>query len=270
MKITSISCLKPIIWEAGNIAKKGQNNVFRAYKEDSSILTEMDKHLDTLLTQAILEKFPQANVISEENTREFDPNKPYTFTIDPIDGTDAFSQGMSGWCVAVGLLDSQFKPIASIVYAPQWGEGKFLFADILQPVTCNDIPLPIPCPISEISKVSQIMVSSYSHKTFNFHNFPGKVRNIGSGVLHLCSPALHCGIIASFLERAFIWDLVPGHAVAQAMGMEMQYWNNNNQSLKTYENLVNRTKSSDHVLVGLSSNLSKLRKYILEQHSNTF
>ena len=45
--------------------------------------------------------------------------KPYTFCLDPIDGTDAFSQSMAGWCTSLALLDETLTPVAGIIYAPK-------------------------------------------------------------------------------------------------------------------------------------------------------
>lgn len=259
--LSSIACLIEPIYQAGNLAKQRQSQISRKLKEDLSILTEIDQELDIFLSKIITSKFPEANLISEESQHPFDPQKPYTFTLDPIDGTDSYSQGMPGWCIGIGLLNKDLCPIAGIVYAPQWGEGKLLFADIGYQVTCNGIPLSCPNPEPNIGKNSQIMVHSYAHQTIDFHRFPGKVRNVGSGILHLCAPLLHCGVIASILGHAYIWDYTPGHAIAVAGGLAIEYWNGD--IVDNYQDLIPQNKSKKYALCGLSENIAKLRNFLI-------
>ncbi len=261
--LTTISALMPYVLQAGQIAIQGQKQIMRSFKEDLSVLTEIDQQLDAFLASAILREFPEANLVSEEAKRPWDPAKPYTFTLDPIDGTDSFSQSMPGWCIAIGLLNAMLQPIAGIVYAPQWGPGVLIIADIEKPVTCNSNPLGVLSPEAEITKKSQIMVSSHSHHHIDFRGFPGKVRNIGSGVLHLCGPALHPGIMGSILGPAYIWDYTAGHAIALKAGLTVEYWNG---SPLTYHDLVLGQQSQQgYALCGLPANIERLHHFITKR-----
>lgn len=258
--LSSISCLQESILKAGDMAKARQGKVSRQFKDDLSILTETDKEIDAFLSQAILSAFPEANLISEEANRPIDTNKSYTFTLDPIDGTDSFSQGMPGWCVAIGLLNHNFQPVAGLVYAPQFGDGMLLFADIGCSTTCNGVKITPTPSDGKIHKNSQIMVHSYSHHDIEFRHFPGKIRNIGSGVLHICAPLIHCGVMASVLGKAYIWDYVPGHAIATAGGLILEYWDGTRMT--NYANLIPPVKAKQDAFSGLPENIALLRQYI--------
>jgi fructose-1,6-bisphosphatase/inositol monophosphatase family enzyme len=152
MTIHSIACILEDVKTAGRIALEAQltGHLVRDYKSDGSVVTEIDKQLDPFLSACIERDFPQAN--------PFDPQKPYTFAIDPIDGTDVYSQGMHGWCISLGLLDQHLRPVAGIVFAPRL--DLLLFADVTQPATLNSIPISLPDAPDPLSEKWNLMVSS--------------------------------------------------------------------------------------------------------------
>ena len=76
-------------------ARLKQKNVKRNFKSDGSVLTEIDLYISHEISKTIKHLFPDANIISEEEESPFDDEKPYTFILDPIDGTDVYSQGMA-------------------------------------------------------------------------------------------------------------------------------------------------------------------------------
>jgi myo-inositol-1(or 4)-monophosphatase len=95
--------------------------VARSYKSDGTVVTQIDRWVEEYLVAQIACFYPGANVLGEESAHLFDPSKPYTFAVDPIDGTEVYSLGLEGWCVSVGLLDQALSPIAGILFAPRLG-----------------------------------------------------------------------------------------------------------------------------------------------------
>ena len=89
-----------------------RGTVERSYKQDGSVLTEIDRRVEDYLFGEISRLYPDANVVTEETARSFDPDRPYTFAVDPIDGTDVFSQGS---CSRPGWICSSW---------PTWGKGQ--------------------------------------------------------------------------------------------------------------------------------------------------
>ena len=110
----------------------------------------------------ITQIYPDVNILTEETKRSFDPEKLYTFVLDPIDGTDVFSQGMPSWCISLGLLNKEFKPIAGIVYAPMW--GSLFFSDIGKKATHNNKEIILSNKIDISSRKSNILVHSNIHR----------------------------------------------------------------------------------------------------------
>ena len=87
-------------------------------------VTNVDRELDSLLSQKFQAWFPDDVVISEENARSqelwqqySEANQKYWF-IDPIDGTDDFIHGREFYSVMVGMLEA-FQPVLGWIYAPK-------------------------------------------------------------------------------------------------------------------------------------------------------
>ncbi len=106
MPLSSIEPVLPYIREAGNAAYSEQRKgtIARRYKIDGSVITKIDHQTDVFLIEKIRDLYPEVSFVTEETVHSLRTDATYTFVIDPIDGTDTFSQGMCGWCVSVGLL----------------------------------------------------------------------------------------------------------------------------------------------------------------------
>ncbi len=252
---------------AGKYAAAQQHKVSRGIKKDGSILTKTDTELDKLITDKIKEHFPEAVIISEENPEPLqDTGKAeWIFTIDPIDGTDSYSQGMPGWCLAVGILNSSFEPVGAIVYAPRWGtesEGGNLLT--LVPggnIKLNGKDLDISSmDLDEQSiKRNQIMIGSGLHKYFNFSLFDNKLRVSGSAIINIVGSLLHSDVKGSVITPCYIWDIAAAHALIRAAGMDLQYYS---EGKIDYKALADRTKAPDHFVAGTNKTLKLIRNTI--------
>ncbi|MFW6136283.1 MAG: inositol monophosphatase family protein [Chloroflexota bacterium] len=221
----SIQELLDHVKAAGAMALEEQRRVDfsdRAYKSDQSVVTEADHKVEDYLYGHIAARYPEANIITEETRHPFDPQKPCTFAIDPIDGTDVFSQGMPGWCVSVGLLGQDLVPSAGIVFAPRL--DLLLVADAGKPATLNGSELRPPASPEPISPRSNLMVASRIHKHLDLSGYVGKIRSIGSAALHLCYPLIYPPVVGT-LEGpgGHIWDIAAAHAITRAQGGDLVY-----------------------------------------------
>ncbi len=252
---------------AGRYAAAQQNKVSRSIKTDGSILTKTDTELDKLITGKIKEYFPEAVIISEENPlpSQDTANSKWIFTLDPIDGTDSYSQGMPGWCLAIGILNSEFEPAGAIVYAPRWGtesEGGNLLT--LFPggnIKLNGKNLDIPgLDLSENTmKRNQIMVGSGLHSFFDFSLYNNKLRVSGSAIINIVGSLLHSNVKGSVITPCYIWDVAAAHALIKAAGMDLQYYS---MGKIDYKALVDRSKAPDHFVSGTPKTLELIRNKI--------
>jgi len=261
MQVVSVENLLDGMKTAGKIALEAQRKMSysdRGYKGDGSVITETDKKVEDHLFEQVAHLYPEANILTEETVRSFDPEKPYTFAIDPIDGTDAFSQGMSGWCISIGLLDQELSPIAGIVFSP--GLELLFFADVGKRATLNGTEIPVPSSLESLSEKSNIMVPSRIHKQIDLRSYPGKIRSIGSAALHLCFPLIYPGVFGTIESHgAHIWDIAGSHAVNLSLAFDFEYLDGRRID---YSTMTDGSSVGDIILAGSKQRINELRKVL--------
>lgn len=257
----TINPLIEYVKKAGDIAVKGQYRVSQSFKEDGSVVTAIDKELNKYLSDAILSLYPEANLITEEADSSYDRSKEFSFAVDPIDGTDTFSQMMPGWCVSVGLL-KRGEPVAGIVYAPLWGAsgGNLLFCDIEGAVTVNGEIFDSETLKKKEEKEFQIMAGSKLHRKFIFSDFKGKIRGSGSSVICIIAPLIHSTISGSLINPCHIWDIAAAHAIVKRAGLDFRYFSGKEVD---YSEIFNRSKCKDYIVSGCEFICNNIRESFL-------
>lgn len=118
-----LALLRDAAREAGAIAMRyfGKNPEVWM-KGGTSPVSEADYAADAYLRETLLAARPDHGWLSEETTD--DPARleaRRTFVVDPIDGTRAFLDGRSTWCVSAALVEDG-RPIAGVLECPAIGE----------------------------------------------------------------------------------------------------------------------------------------------------
>jgi myo-inositol-1(or 4)-monophosphatase len=85
-------------------------------KADGSLVTQSDRWADAEIKKTITAAFPDHAVLSEEDFHLF-TDTPWTWVIDPIDGTTNFTRGIPLWGVSIGLL-YQGQPVFGYIFFP--------------------------------------------------------------------------------------------------------------------------------------------------------
>lgn len=250
-----ISGLIEHIKQAGNFAIQSQSGTVRSFKSDGSVVTAVDLTINRGLSRIILDEYPDASLIAEEEAISFyNPDCEYTFVLDPLDGTDTYSMGMPGWCIALGLLRN-LEPVGGIVYAPCWGPGgSLLVAEEDGGVTLNGEPL---VPGKQTAYPMQIMAPSTAHRYFDYSGFYGKVRNSGSSIVSMASLILHSQISGAVINTSFIWDIAASHAMIKKLGFELEYLSGKKIE---YKELVDRSPLRNYAVCGTPEALAAIRK----------
>jgi len=84
-------------------------------------VTEADRAAEQAIRSAIAERFPDHGIEGEEHGRV--PGKsPYTWVIDPIDGTRSFILGHLHWATLIALNNGE-RPIVGVTHQPFVGES---------------------------------------------------------------------------------------------------------------------------------------------------
>jgi myo-inositol-1(or 4)-monophosphatase len=261
VRIESIQNLLSCVKTAGKIALEEQRSIRysdREYKRDDSVVTQADRKVEKFLFEKIFGLYPQAKILTEETLRSYDAIKEYTFAIDPIDGTDVYSQGMPGWCISVGLLDKQLAPIGGLVFSP--GLELLVFADVGARVTVNGVKQPLSNPPESLSGRTNMMVSSRIHRHVNLSGYVGKIRSIGSAALHLCFPLIYPGVSGAVEDAGVhIWDIAGAHAINLAQGFDFQLLGGGRPD---YLAMADGTPVGDIILAGSRSCIAEMKKVL--------
>ena len=247
------------IYSSGKWAVEKQGDLHISLKEDKSVVTEVDITISHRILALIKSLFPDAAIISEEEITEEKDNPPYTFVLDPIDGTDVYSQGFPSFCIALGILDSNKEPVGAMIYAPRFGvgtdEGAFLRLDPEGELLLNGRKFTMK---GDKKTVQQLAVSSTCIWKFDFTKYRGKARSLGCSILHILLPVLFPSIAASINEPSFIWDYAAAHAVIRSQGMDLFAPDGSRYVYSS--SFLNRERSETPVYGGLKETVEELIK----------
>jgi len=125
-----------VLEEASAIAKKHFGKVSGTVKagDANQVFTKTDLEIGTFIVSSLQKQYPDHNVIEEE-TGVIDKKSPYTWVVDPIDGTSNFISGIPMYGILVALLDNTM-PIVGAVSMPEFGE--VYFAEKGKGAYCNE------------------------------------------------------------------------------------------------------------------------------------
>ena len=116
-KETALSWLKPVSREILNWFQK---EITVQHKADQSPVTIADQRAEEMLRKKIHRYFPDHGIIGEEFGNEAE-NKEWVWTVDPIDGTRSFIQGLPLFATLLSLLHKG-EPVMGIICLPALGE----------------------------------------------------------------------------------------------------------------------------------------------------
>ena len=115
-KEAALSWLKPATRE---ILKRFQKKLTVQHKADQSPVTLADQKAEEILRKKIQREFPDHGIIGEE-FGEQDSHREWVWTIDPIDGTRSFIQGLPMFATLLSLL-RKGEPVMGIICLPALG-----------------------------------------------------------------------------------------------------------------------------------------------------
>lgn len=261
LDINKLEDLYSYLLDLSRHARAKQKNIKREFKSDGSVLTEIDLFISNEISRKIKLLFPEANIISEEEESRFSDEKPFTFVLDPIDGTDVFSQGMPSFATALGILDKDRRPIGAMISAPRFGIGEEeLNIKLLPGGKCylNGEEL-----IHEEKKdgIHQIMMTSHGISKYDFSSYDGKIRTVGSSIIHLLAPVVFPQIDASITQACYAWDIAASHAVLLHYGMDI-YYNDGTPLEYTDSMLIRREKCRSSLYSSTEEKAMMLMKQI--------
>ncbi len=188
--------------------------------EAHDIKLELDRRSQTLIETLVLERFPAHAIYGEEGVRG-DPDSPFHWIIDPIDGTVNFFYGIPHFAVSIALRHSG-KIVAGVIYDPM--------RDELWAVEDGGVPTlnGLPVTVSTRTELSEAVLSVGVAKTIDSINrglplfermarSAKKCRMMGSASLDIAYVA--CGRLDAYIESTIsLWDVAAGLLLVERAG----------------------------------------------------
>ena len=219
------------------------------YKDDHSPLTEADKLSNKVIIDALLSRYPDSNIISEENkTVPYEVRKNWSsfWLIDPIDGTKEFIKKNGEFTVNIALVENGvptlgfvYAPAIDVMYYGAKGDGSYKIMD------GRNVKIS-PCPpYTEKNEIRIVGSRSHmSHETMDFIKaleLQGKrIEFITSGSsLKLCMVADGTADVYPRFGPTMEWDTGAAHAVALYAGKDVTNAHTKQSLVYNKENLLN-------------------------------
>nr|CRH06403.1 Conserved protein of unknown function [Candidatus Magnetococcus massalia] len=116
--------------EAGKLIKSYWQQSFEVgHKAGSTAASSVVTEVDLLSQKLIIERLAPSMVTyglgllaEEEGDDGSRLERPYFWSVDPLDGTLYFSEGKPGFAVSIALIDQQGDPLLGVVYDPVSGD----------------------------------------------------------------------------------------------------------------------------------------------------
>ncbi|NWJ48874.1 MAG: inositol monophosphatase [Chloroflexi bacterium] len=192
------------------------------YKSAKDVVTVVDKQAEDLIISHIRAKFPEHAILGEEGgLLKGSAESPYTWVIDPLDGTANYAADLAASCVSIGVLDGN-TPVLGVVYNPFRDE---LFVGIKGGgAFLNDQPIRVSreailekslmafdLGYNEERAIQQLREAAFWRSRVR------TMRILGSAVLALCYVA--CGRFDLFYHGALhAWDLAAAAVILEEAG----------------------------------------------------
>jgi myo-inositol-1(or 4)-monophosphatase len=190
------------------------------HKGRIDLVTNIDRGSQALIVEEIERTFPSHSILAEEGFRK-DGGSPFTWIIDPLDGTVNYVHRIPFFCVSIAVFKSGepylgvcFNPISGDLFWAQAGKGAYLHntrisvsstASLIDSLVVTGFPYVHDEIEAVITRFSRIIRKAQA------------VRRFGSAALDLCFVAK--GSIDAYWEVGLKpWDIAAGVVVLLEAG----------------------------------------------------
>lgn len=247
--------------EAGELIMKNYGKMQEfTWKSVTNFKTKVDDACDQLIRKRIMETYPKHSIISEEN-RDLDQGSKYTWSCDPLDGTNPYAYKFSDhFTVSIGLLKGK-EPISGVIYAPKRNE--LYVAEKGCGAFCNGTPIQV-CSDENINHALMCFDVGVERPDFQRSSiapFLAKLLSpdgISVSLKFACASITLCfvakGIVHSYLVSGVkSWDIAAGIVITKEAGARVTTVNGKDWKLGDESLLVANPVLHDKLLRKIKS-----------------
>ncbi|MEO8933670.1 MAG: 3'(2'),5'-bisphosphate nucleotidase CysQ [Xanthomarina sp.] len=226
-------------------------------KDDHSPLTQADKKANDVINFYLLPT--QIPIISEENKQtDYSIRKKWNtcWIVDPVDGTKEFIKRNGEFTVNIALVSNN-KPVLGVIYVPAIKTIYFadvenhqaFKADLDSHTVSVETVLKLAKPLHPKKANSKTLhvVGSRSHMNQETLDFLNRLKSEGKEVeivskgssLKFCLVAEGCADVYPRFSPTMEWDTAAGHAICNAVGIDVISKETQKPLLYNKENLLN-------------------------------
>lgn len=202
------------------ILKKSREELKINEEVHHDIKLQLDVDSQQLLTEAILQRFPEHDILGEEGG-EGSTTGGYEWILDPIDGTVNLAYGIPHFCVSVAcrkgdevLAGAIYDPVRDEMFSASRGGGAFLNGESIHVSSRKDIK-------QAIMALGFSKHSDSIDKCLELYHYYGpkarKLRAMGSAALDMAF--ISAGRLDVYIEQGIkIWDIAAGWLLLEEAG----------------------------------------------------
>ncbi len=192
------------------------------HKGTTDLVTEVDVKSQQVITETILDSFPDHSILSEEVGGHIEGSSDARWIVDPLDGTTNFVHGFPLVCVSIALevagelvLGVVHNPFMNELFSACKGEGAFCNGQPIRVSTVGvlqDSLISTGFPYNVEPQLDQIITRFTRVLTAT-----QGMRRPGSAALDLCYVAY--GAFEAFFEQGLkVWDMAAGVVLVREAG----------------------------------------------------
>ncbi len=199
--------------------RKGDlNTMTKSHRVD--FVTAYDIKSEKMLVALIGENYPNHSILGEEGSA-VDNDSPYTWVIDPIDGTTNYSHGFPFFCISIALK-YHGESVLGVVHAPMLnqtfsaikGQGSKLNGKSIRVSASEDLLHSLISTGFPYTRECKNMNIDYFLRVIN--RISG-IRRCGSAALDICMVA--AGMLDAYWEfNLNEWDIAAGDIIVREAG----------------------------------------------------
>ncbi len=122
-----------------------------SFKGPTDIVTDVDLAAERAVLSLLREEYPDFGILAEES-KPVESDSPYTWVVDPLDGTRNYANGIPHFCTVVALargdepvLGVTYDPVREEMFTTEEGQGAFLDGEPLSVSEGRELGMALLC-----------------------------------------------------------------------------------------------------------------------------